>query len=142
VFDRFKVKLLLISTNFVGIRGGDIFDKNFINNEIIPTLVNLNDIFPLGKTGAILTFKKHLVSILQIPRPTGECWYDLIESLPKEGLGFHGYRARAYGVASLGIMIRFLDRLGSEICLTALIYLCFGFISPTPHQLHHTAKAK
>ena len=68
--------------------------------------MNRNDFFPLGKTGAILTFKKHLVSILQIPCPNGECWYDLIESLPKEGLGFHGYRARAYGVASLGIMIR------------------------------------
>ncbi len=108
----------------------------------VPTLVNRNEFFPLGKTGAILSFKKHLVSILQIPRPNSECWYDLIEILPKEGLGFHGNRARAYGVASLGIMIRFLDRIGSEICSTALIYLCFGFISATPHQLHHKAKAK
>ena len=108
----------------------------------VPTLVNRNEFFHLGKTGAILSFKKHLVSILQIPRPNSECWYDLIEILPKEGLGFHGNRARAYGVASLGIMIRFLDRLGSEICSTALIYLCFGFISATPHQLHHKAKAK
>ena len=31
-----------------------------------------------------------------------------------------------------------MDRLGSEIYSTALIYPCFGFISATPHQLHHT----
>jgi hypothetical protein len=75
--------------------GNNILDDDFINNEVIPTLVNWNEVVPLGKSEANLTFKKYLVSILQNPQPNGDCWYDLIESLPKESFNFQGNRARS-----------------------------------------------
>jgi len=106
VFDYFQGKHLLHPNNQYYCMGGNILDKDFINNEVITTLLNRNELFPLSKSGAILTFKKHIVSILQIPRRDGGCWYDLIESLPKEGFGSCGYRARAHGVESLAIMIQ------------------------------------
>jgi hypothetical protein len=98
VFDYFQGKHLLHLNNQYYRMGGNILDKDFINNCVITTLMNRNELFPLSKTGAILTFKKHIVSILQIPRPDGECCYDLIESLPKEDFGYRGYRARAHGL--------------------------------------------
>ena len=106
VFDYFQGKHLLHPNNQYCFMGNNILDTYFINNEVITTLLNRNELFPLSKTGAILTFKKHIVSILQIPRHDRECWYDLIESIPKEGFGSRGYRARAHGVESLAIMIR------------------------------------
>jgi hypothetical protein len=64
VHDYFKEKDLLQDSNFFGMHGNNILDENFINNEVIPTFANHVEGVPMHKSGAILTFKNHLISII------------------------------------------------------------------------------
>ena len=106
VQDHLMTQGLLQEGNYVGFCGNNILDENFITNEFIPLLENRVEGKLLHKSGAVLFFKEHLVAIIQIPRANGECWYDLIESLPSPDFNYNGYRMRSYGVDSLGILIR------------------------------------
>jgi hypothetical protein len=106
VQDYFTKQGLLQDSNFVNMCGYNILDENFITNQVIPLLQNRVEDEPLHKSGAVLTFKGHLVAIIQIPRANSECWYDLIESLPSSDFNHKGYRMRSYGVDSLGMLIR------------------------------------
>ena len=99
-------KGLLQECNLVHMSGCNILDENFITNQVIPLLEYRVEDEPLHKSGAILTFKNHLVRIIQITQENGVCWYDLIESLPSPYSNNKGYRMRSYEVDSFGMLIR------------------------------------
>jgi len=109
---------ILPQDKFVGVCGGDILDKNHMN-ELVTMLVNGKEgsntaaskakssiqTCKKQKVGAALFFREHVISILKIPLGNGVCYYDLIDSLPSSQTGGVASRTRCKDLASLEVLL-------------------------------------
>jgi len=103
---------ILPQDKFVGVCGGDILDKDHIN-ELVTMLVNGNEesnnkskSCRKQKVGAALFFREHVISILKIPLGNGVCYYDLIDSLPCSTAEGMASRTRCKDLASFEALLR------------------------------------
>eukprot|EP00578_Thalassiosira_sp_NH16_P015404 CAMPEP_0181123358 /NCGR_PEP_ID=MMETSP1071-20121207/25856_1 /TAXON_ID=35127 /ORGANISM="Thalassiosira sp., Strain NH16" /LENGTH=605 /DNA_ID=CAMNT_0023208493 /DNA_START=85 /DNA_END=1899 /DNA_ORIENTATION=+ len=108
---------ILPQDKFVGVCGGDIMNKDHIN-ELVTMLVNgKEENSPSTKSkgkkscrkqkvGAALFFREHVISILKIPLGNGQCYYDLIDSLPNAKIGGMASRTRCKDLASFEALLR------------------------------------
>mmetsp|Transcript_12953 Transcript_12953/g.27934 ORF Transcript_12953/g.27934 Transcript_12953/m.27934 type:complete len:408 (+) Transcript_12953:3-1226(+) len=104
---------ILPQDKFVGVCGGDILNKNHIN-ELITMLVNGKEESSSSKkksarkhrVGAALFFREHVISILKVPLGNGVCYYDLVDSLPSSKAGGMASRTRCKDLASFEVLLQ------------------------------------
>ena len=107
---------ILPQDKFVGVCGGDIMDKQHMN-ELINMLLHGKESGGSGssttksktcvkqKIGATLFFREHVISILKIPLGNGACYYDLVDSLPSFKTGGMASRTRCKDLASFEVLL-------------------------------------
>eukprot|EP00593_Proboscia_inermis_P006318 CAMPEP_0171315992 /NCGR_PEP_ID=MMETSP0816-20121228/68821_1 /TAXON_ID=420281 /ORGANISM="Proboscia inermis, Strain CCAP1064/1" /LENGTH=244 /DNA_ID=CAMNT_0011807295 /DNA_START=130 /DNA_END=864 /DNA_ORIENTATION=+ len=77
----------LSQDQFVGVSGGNLLDPAHLE-EVVNMLANGSVEDDTGKSnemkkvGVALFFHEHVVSIIKMVLPQGDCWYDLIDSMP------------------------------------------------------------
>jgi len=104
---------LLRQDMFVGVCGGNILNPNhlgiFLNmlkngsSEEAEEKKNST-----RKVAAALFFHEHVVSILKLNMSNGDCWFDLVDSMPKsrEGGRMGGTRTRCKDINALEVVLR------------------------------------
>ena len=97
---------------FVGVFGGNLLDGDHMNG-FLNLLERGEDTeseesnCSTKKVAAALFFHEHVVSILKVVLPDGSCWYDLVDSLPRQindRLG--GTRTRCKDIESLQAVLQ------------------------------------
>ena len=97
---------------FVGVFGGNLLDGDHMNG-FLNLLESGEDTeseesnCSTKKVAAALFFHEHVVSILKVVLPDGSCWYDLVDSLPRQindRLG--GTRTRCKDIESLQAVLQ------------------------------------
>lgn len=102
---------ILPQHKFVGACGGNILDQKHLN-ELVEMMVKGNEVSKKSKSvrklkvGAALFFREHVVSIIKIPLANGECYFDLIDSLPSSRVGGMASRTRCKNRASFETLLR------------------------------------
>ncbi|KAL3806065.1 hypothetical protein ACHAXA_011707 [Cyclostephanos tholiformis] len=97
---------LLPQDKFVGVCGGDILNDDHIAKLIEMLVFGKEKGNRPRKVGAALFFMEHVVSIIQIPLGNGECYYDLIDSLPSSFASGMATRTRCKDLASFEILLK------------------------------------
>jgi hypothetical protein len=102
---------ILPQDKFVGACGGDILDHGHLN-ELVEMMVNGHEASKKNKSawklkvGAALFFREHVVSIIKVPLANGECYFDLIDSLPSSRVGGMASRTRCKDKSSFESLLR------------------------------------
>jgi hypothetical protein len=113
VHDYLVDEYILPQRKFVGVCGGDILDQEHVN-KLIAMIVNGKEdkkkrIKPScrkQRVGAAFFFLEHVITFIKIPLGNGECYYDLIDSLPSPSIGGMATRTRCKDLASFEALLR------------------------------------
>jgi hypothetical protein len=97
---------LLPQNKFVGVCGGDILNDGHIAKLVAMLVFGKEKGSRPRKVGAALFFMEHVISIIQIPLGNGECYYDLIDSLPSSSASGMATRTRCKDLASFEVLLR------------------------------------
>lgn len=104
VHDQLVDDKILRQEYFVGAAGGNVMDQNHMG-EFLKLLFGGEDgDAKFSKSAATFFFREHVISIVKTPAGQGQCYYDLIDSLP--ACGGRGSRTRCKDENALQVLMR------------------------------------